>query len=112
MYETLQNRLYLVFAKESLNHLLRKWVLLFLVLLVLVSVFLPKDSDFYKKYFDFRDMSNKVNELFKQFAKDNGIETKEYYQRTDRLVIVPTQADRIKFKHRSRMLFQWMEKYA
>ena len=57
-----------------------------------------KDSDFYKKYFDFRDISSKVNELFKQFAKDNGIETTEYYQNTDRLVIVPTQGDRIKFK--------------
>lgn len=57
-----------------------------------------QNSDFYNKYFDFRDMSNKVNELFKQFALDNGIETKEYYQNTDRLVIVPTQADRIKFK--------------
>ena len=57
-----------------------------------------KDSDFYKKYFDFRDMSNKVNKLFKQFAEDNGIEKKEYYQNTDRLVIVPTQSDRIKFK--------------
>ena len=57
-----------------------------------------KDSDFYKKYFDFIDMSSKVNELFKQFAKDNGIETSEYYQNTERLVIVPTQGDRIKFK--------------
>ena len=57
-----------------------------------------KNSDFYKKYFDYIDMSNKVNELFKQFAKDNGIETKKYYQNTERLVIVPTQEDRIKFK--------------
>ena len=55
-----------------------------------------KNSDFYNKYFDYIDMSNKVNELFKQFAKDNGIETKEYYQNTERLVIVPTQEDRIK----------------
>lgn len=57
-----------------------------------------QNSDFYKKYFDYIDMSNKVNELFKQFAEDNGIETKEYYQDTERLVIVPTQEDRIKFK--------------
>ena len=57
-----------------------------------------KDSDFYKKYFDYVDMSDKVNELFKQFAKDNDIETKEYYQNTDRLIIIPTQEDRIKFK--------------
>ena len=57
-----------------------------------------QNSDFYKKYFDFVDMSNKVNELFKQFAEDNGIETKKYYQNTERLVIVPTQEDRIKFK--------------
>ena len=57
-----------------------------------------QNSDFYKKYFDFRDISNKVNELFKQFAMDNGIETKEYYQNTERLVIVPTQGDRIKFE--------------
>lgn len=57
-----------------------------------------KDSDFYKKYFDFVNMSDKVNELFKKFAKDNGIETKKYCQNTERLVIVPTQEDRIKFK--------------
>ena len=57
-----------------------------------------KDSNFYKQYFDYRDMAHKVNELFKQFAKDNGIETNEYYQNTNRLAIVPTQRDRIKFK--------------
>lgn len=57
-----------------------------------------KDSNFYKKYFDFVNMSDKVNELFKKFAKDNGIETKKYCQNTERLVIVPTQEDRIKFK--------------
>ena len=57
-----------------------------------------KNSDFYKKYFDFVNMSDKVNELFKKFAKDNGIETKKYCQNTERLVIVPTQEDRIKFK--------------
>ena len=57
-----------------------------------------KDSDFYKKYFDFVNMSDKVNELFKKFAKDNSIETKKYCQNTERLVIVPTQEDRIKFK--------------
>lgn len=57
-----------------------------------------KDSSFYKQYFDFKDMSNKVDELFKKFAKDNGIETKEYYQNTYRLAIVPTRTDRIKFK--------------
>ena len=56
-----------------------------------------KDSVFYKKYFDFRDMSNKVNELFKKFAEDNGIETKEYYLNTDRLAIVPTPGDMVKF---------------
>ena len=32
-----------------------------------------QNSDFYNKYFDYIDMSNKVNELFKQFAEDNGI---------------------------------------
>lgn len=57
-----------------------------------------KDSDFYKKYFDYIDMSDKVNKLFEQFAKDNDIETEEYYQNTERLSIIPTQADRIKFK--------------
>ena len=57
-----------------------------------------QNCDFYKQYFNYRDMSDKVNELFKQFAKDNGIETKEYYQNTERLAIVPTQGDRVKFK--------------
>lgn len=57
-----------------------------------------QDSDFYKKYFDFLDMSKKVNEAFRQFAKDNGIETEEYYQNTERLSIVPTEGDKIKFK--------------
>ena len=57
-----------------------------------------QNSDFYKKYFDFVNMSDKVNELFKKFAKDNDIETKEYYQNTERLIIIPTQADIIKFK--------------
>lgn len=57
-----------------------------------------KDSDFYKRYFDYIDMSDKVNKLFEQFVKDNDIETEEYYQNTERLSIIPTQADRIKFK--------------
>lgn len=56
------------------------------------------NSNFYQKYFDFRDISDKVNELFKQFAKDNGIETRKYYQNIERLVIIPTEADKIKFK--------------
>ena len=57
-----------------------------------------QNSDFYKKYFDFVNMSDKVNELFKKFAKDNGIETKKYCQNTERLVIAPTQEDKIRFK--------------
>lgn len=57
-----------------------------------------QNSDFYKKYFNYVNMSDKVNELFKKFAKDNGIETKKYRQNTERLSIIPTQADRIKFK--------------
>ena len=57
-----------------------------------------QNSNFYKKYFDYKNMSDKMNELFKQFAKEHGIETKEYYQNTDRLSIVPTREDRIKFK--------------
>lgn len=57
-----------------------------------------RDSDFYKKYFDFLDMSDKVNELFKQFVKENNIETKQYYQNTERLSIIPTEKDKIAFK--------------
>lgn len=55
-------------------------------------------SDFYKKYFDFLDMSDKVNELFKQFAEENNIETTQYYQNTERLSIIPTEKDKITFK--------------
>lgn len=57
-----------------------------------------QNSDFYKKYFNFVDVSAKLNELFRQFAADNGIETKTYYQTTERLVIEPTERDKFKFR--------------
>lgn len=56
-----------------------------------------KDSEFYKKYFDFIELSNKVNEAFKKFAEKHGIETTSYYQNTKRLCIIPTDADKKKF---------------
>lgn len=57
-----------------------------------------KDSDFYKKYFAFVDSSAKLNELFREFSADNGIETKTYYQTTERLAIEPTERDKFRFR--------------
>lgn len=51
--------------------------------------------DHYKKY---KDMSHRVNEAFKEFAKEIGLEAPEYYPATTCLSVIPTKADRDKFK--------------
>lgn len=56
-----------------------------------------ENSNFYNLYFDYIFMSDKVNEIFKQFAMNNGIESTRYYQNTSRLCVVLTENDKKKF---------------
>ncbi|MDD3251946.1 MAG: hypothetical protein PHV18_05230 [Lachnospiraceae bacterium] len=55
-------------------------------------------SPVYKQYLDYVEMSEKVNNAFKEFAEEHGIETSEYYQMVDELRICPTDTDKDKFK--------------
>ena len=55
------------------------------------------ESSIYKKYIDYKEMSEKVNEAFKDFAQACGFETQEYYQSTQHLHICPTESDIEKF---------------
>ena len=56
------------------------------------------ESDLYRKYFDFIDMSKKFNEIYKEFAQKHEIESHEYYQSANRLCICPTEKDKERFK--------------
>lgn len=55
------------------------------------------DSTVHKDYLDYREMSKKVNSAFREFAKEQGIETHEYYQSAQYLHICPTDGDTDKF---------------
>lgn len=55
------------------------------------------ESPVHKEYLEYKEMSEKVNAAFKEFAKENGIETHEYYQYTQYLEICPTESDTEKF---------------
>lgn len=57
-----------------------------------------KGSKVYELYEKYENMSYKVNEAFKEYSSEIGLEAKEYYQDTTRLIIVPTINDREKFK--------------
>jgi len=55
------------------------------------------DSSIHKDYLDYREMSEKVNGAFVEFAKEQGIETHEYYQSAQYLHICPTDGDTVNF---------------
>lgn len=58
---------------------------------------IPKEHRIYGMYVEFKDMSKRINEAFVEFAKENGIDTSEYYQTTESLYICPTEKDEEKF---------------
>lgn len=55
------------------------------------------DSSIFKGYMDYKEMSEKVNCAFEEFAKEYGFETHEYYQSAHNLHICPTDTDTEKF---------------
>lgn len=55
-------------------------------------------SQVHNEYLEYIAMSDKVNEAFKAFAEEQGIETKEYLPSTENLYICnPTENDKEKF---------------
>ena len=60
--------------------------------------FIVKNEELIRLTKEYESMRKKVNDAFTEFAKDNGIETKEYYQFVDKLMIVPTEKDYTTFK--------------
>ena len=46
---------------------------------------------------DFESMRKKVDDAFREFAKEHGIETSRYYQNTSQLRIIPSENDIQKF---------------
>lgn len=58
-----------------------------------------QEHKIYELYREYKDMSHRVNEAFKEFSKEIGLEAPSYYQFTTSLSVVDlTQADREKFK--------------
>lgn len=55
------------------------------------------DSSVHKAYISYKEVSEKVNYAFKEFAKEFGFETNEYYQSVQYLNICPTDRDTEKF---------------
>lgn len=55
------------------------------------------ESSVHKDYMVYKSMSEKVNAAFVEFAKEQGIETHEYYQSAQSLHICPTDNDTDKF---------------
>ena len=72
--------------------------------------FIVKNEELIKLEKEFESMGNKINEAFKEFVKEHGIETKEYYQCTDRLMISPTENDVHKFKNQLKVDGQTFKK--
>ena len=61
--------------------------------------FIVKNETLVKQLKDYESMRQKVDEAFKEFVKEHGIETTEYYQFTDQLRICPTENDIQKFRN-------------
>lgn len=59
--------------------------------------FIVKNEKLVQQVLDCEEMSEKVNEAFKKFAQENGIESKEYIQRTDMFHVCLTENDRKRF---------------
>lgn len=64
-----------------------------------------KESEVAKSYMAWKEEQYKINGLFKEFAKEHGIETKEYYPVVDRLWIAPTKNDSKKFENEIKRSF-------
>ena len=82
--------------------------------------FIVKNEGLIKQLKEFESMREKVDNAFKEFSKEIGIETSKYYQYTDRLIIVPTEkdfttfssflkADRETFKKNSAISKMWVK---
>lgn len=61
--------------------------------------FIVKNEVLAKQVKYFESMSKKVNDAFREFAKEHGIETRTYYQKTSQLRIDPSENDIQKFKN-------------
>lgn len=59
--------------------------------------FIVTDELLIEQLKEYEIMRKKVDETFKAFKEEVGIETCQYYQHTDRLAIVPTAQDSVKF---------------
>lgn len=59
--------------------------------------FIVNNKDLADKVKHYEYMRNSINETFREFAQENGIETVGYYQVVDQLMINPTDGDKAKF---------------
>lgn len=64
----------------------------------MIRYFIVKNEDLVRLTKEYESMRKKVNDVFAEFAKNNGIEAKEYYQFVDKLMIIPTEKDYTTFK--------------
>ncbi len=46
---------------------------------------------------EYEQLRKRINDLYSEFAEENGIESPEYYQRVDSLIIMPTKQDKKNF---------------
>ena len=59
--------------------------------------FIVKNEVLARQVKDFESMRKKVDDAFREFAKEHGIETSRYYQNTSQLRIIPSENDIHKF---------------
>lgn len=58
---------------------------------------LTDECEYKKDYLNYMENAKIVNELVKEFFRDKGVETKEYYIDSNQLYIIPTEKDEDKF---------------
>ncbi len=86
----------------------------------MIRYFIVKNEELIELVKEFDGMRKKINDAFKEFAKDNGIEANKYVQSVDKLMIIPTdkdyttfkdmlRTDRMTFKKNSDMSKKWVE---
>ena len=56
-----------------------------------------EESSLHKDWFAYKENREKVNELYKQFAEQVGIDSREYHLTDKVLYIVPTEKDTVNF---------------
>ena len=72
--------------------------------------FIVKDENLIELLKEYESMRRKVDDAFREFAKEYEIETSAYYQCTDRLMISPTENDMQKFKNQLKIDNQTFKK--